>query len=70
MMTPLGIDIYKGFTIERGAYVGTTHDRIDRWYITPPTGPSFILHTGPGYATRQDARDALEGLRMRQGDLT
>lgn len=67
MKTPLGIDRYKGFTVERGAYVGTTQDRIDRWYINPPTGP--VDHTGPGFATRQDARDALEGLRMRQGDL-
>ena len=55
------MDIYKGYTVERGAYVGTTTDRIDKWYIKAPTGP--IAVDGPGFATRQDARDALADMR-------
>lgn len=60
-MTPLGIDRFKGFTVEHGDYVGTSYDRSDRWYIVAPTGIPVVQ-----FLTRQDARDALEQMRLHQ----
>ena len=46
----------KGYRVTRGAYVGTTDDRIDRWYILLP-GPD-AHRWGAGYSTRAEAWDA------------
>ena len=49
-----------GWTIERGAYVGTTDDRADRWYAYRLDTYGAIDRRGSGYATRRDALDAVQ----------
>lgn len=39
---------------ERGAYQGTTDDRLDRWYWYL-AGRETIDRRGPGYRTRREA---------------
>jgi len=46
-----------GWTVGRGAYQGTTDDRLDRWYATRD-GADLVDRTGPGYATRREAAEA------------
>ncbi len=48
-----------GYTLARGAYSGTTDDRLDRWYVECDDD-DVIDHRGPGYPCK---KDALEGLR-------
>lgn len=43
-----------GYEIVRGAYTGTTDDRLDRWYIHR-IDSTIIDRRGAGYATRADA---------------
>lgn len=56
---------YHGYSIVRGAYQGTTDDRLDRWYVQHPTDTA-IDRRGPGYATIAEAKRAIdEQLRLR-----
>ena len=50
---------YRGWNIERGAYQGTTDDRLDRWYVQHPDRDA-IDRRGPGYATLREAREAID----------
>ena len=50
---------YRGWRIERGAYQGTTDDRLDRWYPQRPDRDA-IDRRGPGYATLREAREAID----------
>lgn len=45
--------------ISKGAYVGTTDDRYDRWYIEDLES-SVVDRRGSGYATLADVSDALD----------
>ncbi len=47
-----------GWELTRGAYQGTTDDRLDRWYWQR-IGSNAIDRTGPGYGTIGEALDAL-----------
>lgn len=47
-----------GYAVVRGAYRGTTDDRLDRWYIER-TDSRVISRLGSGYSTRADALWAL-----------
>jgi hypothetical protein len=49
---------YRGYRISRGAYSGTTDDRLNRWYAWPEDGP--IDRCGSGFATRKDAKAAVD----------
>ena len=50
----------RGWTIERGAYTGTTDDRRDRWYVYRLDAYHAVDRRGPGFATRRAALEALE----------
>lgn len=50
---------YRGYIIERGAYHGTTDDRLDRWYPQPANREENDRR-GPGYATLREARAAVD----------
>lgn len=50
---------YRGHTIERGAYEGTSDDRADRWYWTCPEADA-VDRTGRGYATQREAQAAVD----------
>lgn len=50
-----------GYTIERGAYHGTSDDRADRWYPVQIDG-TVVDRRGEGYATKRDALNALREL--------
>jgi hypothetical protein len=50
---------YRGWNIERGAYQGTTDDRLDRWYVQHPDR-DVIDRRGPGFATLAEARAAID----------
>lgn len=54
-----------GYRVTRGAYSGTTDDRIDRWYIDDIES-DIVDRRGFGYATKQDA---LEAIGDRQAEL-
>ena len=49
-----------GYTIERGAYTGTTDDRADRWYAYRMDTYHAVDHRGAGYGTRAEAIEAAE----------
>lgn len=49
-----------GWTIERGAYYGTTDDRADRWYVYRLDTYGAVDRRGPGFATRHEALKALD----------
>jgi len=49
-----------GYEIARGDYYGTTDNNARRWYVQPINGP--VDRRGRGYATRREARFALEDL--------
>jgi hypothetical protein len=53
--------IYRGFYIGRGAFHGTTDDRLDRWYAWRADGP--INRCGTGFLTRREAKTAVDVLR-------
>ncbi len=56
---------YKGYTITRGAYQGTTDDRMDRWYVQSADDEA-IDRRGAGHATLADAKAAIDEMaRMR-----
>lgn len=42
------------YAVERGSYLGTSDDRIDRWYIRDRES-AVVDRRGPGYATQADA---------------
>ena len=48
-----------GYEVERGAYIGTTDDRADRWYLYRATR-TCIDRRGPGFATLREAAEAAE----------
>lgn len=48
-----------GYQIVRGNYVGTSDDRIDRWYIDRDDS-NIVDHTGAGYHTKAEALQAIE----------
>lgn len=50
---------YRGFEINRGAYVDASDDRIDRWYVEDPDSTT-VDRTGPGYATIADAKEGID----------
>jgi hypothetical protein len=45
-----------GYSIGRGAYVGTSDDKIGRWYVERDDGP--VDRRGRGYRSRKAAFDA------------
>lgn len=48
-----------GYRIVRGSYVGTSDDRIDRWYIDR-LDSNVIDRRGAGYRTKAEALQAIE----------
>lgn len=50
---------YRGWTITRGAYQGTTDDRLDRWYIQRESD-DVIDRRGPGHVTLAAAKAAID----------
>lgn len=48
-----------GYTVVRGSFVGTTDDRIDRWYLEHPDDHPWVDRRGPGYNTLRDAYAAV-----------
>lgn len=42
-----------GYSVTRGAYSGTTDDRLDRWYLQAEDGP--VDRRGAGFATKKEA---------------
>ena len=42
------------YYVERGAYQGTSDDRLDRWYIGSDDSDT-VDRRGPGYETRDEA---------------
>jgi hypothetical protein len=50
---------HRGYSIQRGAYYGTSDDRADRWYIDNQT-TTVVDRRGPGYATLAEARVAVD----------
>lgn len=51
---------HRGWTIERGAYQGTTDDRHDRWYVYRIDTHNAVDRRGSGYRTRREALEALD----------
>lgn len=49
-----------GWTVERGAFSGTTDDRADRWYVYRLSTYHAVDRRGVGYRTRREALAALE----------
>ena len=47
-----------GWTLSRGAYVGATNDRADRWYWDHEDN-DCLDRRGPGYRTQRDALNDL-----------
>lgn len=45
-----------GYEVNRGSYLDTTDDRIDRWYVER-VDASAVDRTGRGYRTRREALD-------------
>ena len=43
-----------GYEVNRGSYMGTTDDRLDRWYIER-TDADAVDRRGRGYRTRREA---------------
>jgi len=54
-----GLYTRRGYTISRGSYVGTTDDRLDRWYIDKRDSDTWDRR-GPGYRTLAECRDAID----------
>lgn len=52
----------RDYEIVRGAYQGTTDDRLDRWYIQIK-GCTLIDRRGAGYATKREAMADLREMR-------
>jgi hypothetical protein len=50
---------YKGYVIERGDYIGTSDDRIDRWYLADPDS-TVVDRRGYGYLTIADAKQVID----------
>ena len=50
--------IRRGYRLTRGAYSGTSDDRIDRWYWTYD-GEDSIDRRGSGFVTKRDALKSL-----------
>ncbi len=46
-----------GYYIRRGSYMGTTDDRLDRWYVGHD-GDNFFRPWGSGYRTQREAWEA------------
>lgn len=57
---------YKGWSIQRGAYKGTSDDRADRWYIDDRTNTT-VDRRGPGYATLTEATAAIDDYLLLSG---
>jgi len=64
---------YKGYTLSRGAYSGTTDDRLDRWYIdriesydSDGVRSNIQDRRGPGYRTQREAKDAINEIERGQ----
>lgn len=55
------------FVIRHGAYFGTVHDRIDRWYLDR-LDSDLIDHTGAGFRTERDAEARIAQL-LEEADL-
>ena len=49
---------YRGFTIARGDYVGTSDNRLDRWYIDED-GVDLRDRRGSGWRTLAEARASI-----------
>jgi hypothetical protein len=50
--------VYRGYTLSRGAYVGTSDDNARGWYIDPVDSDTWDRR-GPGYRTRREAMSAI-----------
>lgn len=49
-----------GWTVERGAYIGTCDDRADRWYAYKLGTYDAIDRRGRGHRTRRDALNSID----------
>ena len=54
---------YRGYWISRGAYQGTSDDRLDGWYVDK-IGADYLDRRGAGYATARDAKDEIDDLSI------
>jgi hypothetical protein len=50
---------YRGYIISRGAYQGTTDDRLDRWYIDREEADTWDRR-GPGFRSLAEAHEAID----------
>ena len=48
----------EGYKVVRGSFVGTSDDRIDRWYIEHADTP-FVDRRGAGYKTLEEAYNSI-----------
>ncbi len=46
-----------GYYVRRGSYMGTTDDRLDRWYVGH-SGDEFFRPFAPGFRTQREAWEA------------
>ncbi len=60
------METYRGYIIERGAYQGTTDDRLDRWYARRRDA-EIIDRRGPGHPTIAAAKEAVDDLLAADG---
>ena len=49
---------YRGYVIERGDYIGTSDDQIDRWYVTDPDSTT-VDRRGAGFRTIAEAKQVI-----------
>lgn len=49
---------YRGYTISRGDYIGTTDNSIDGWYVDPIESDT-LDRRGPGYLTIRAAEETI-----------
>ena len=52
---------YHGYVIERGDYVDTSDDRIDRWYMADPDS-TVVDRRGSGFGTLAEVKQAIDEL--------
>ncbi len=48
----------EGYKVARGSFVGTSDDRIDRWYIDHADTP-YVDRRGAGYKTLEEAYNSI-----------
>ncbi len=63
MMLFMGELKKRGWSVEKGAYYGTSDDRADRWYAYRWDVYRAIDRRGPGFRTRWEAIEAASRLQ-------